>query len=289
MYTVAAFYHFCDLPEAAELQLALKQELRELGVLGTLLVAPEGINGTLAGSSENIDAMLALLGKATGLPRAVVKFSHSVARPFDKLKVRLKREIITFNQPQANPALRVGTYVAPQDWNALLADPEVLVLDTRNTYETRIGSFSGAVDPGIAQFSDFAAYVREQLDPARHRKVAMFCTGGVRCEKASSFMLQEGFSEVFHLQGGILKYLEEVPAAESRWQGECYVFDKRMAVGQGLATGSYSMCFSCGEPLSESDKENPLYEVGVSCARCHTTTSEADKRRFRERHRQFAG
>jgi UPF0176 protein len=168
-----------------------------------------------------------------------------------------------------------------------VADPEVLLLDTRNAYETRIGTFSGAIDPGITQFSNFATYVRKNLDPARHRKVAMFCTGGVRCEKASSFMLQEGFAEVYHLQGGILKYLEDMPAAESRWQGECYVFDKRMAVGHGLSTGNYSMCFSCGEPLSAADRESELYEVGVSCGFCHAATSIEDKARFRERQRQI--
>ena len=287
MYRIAAFYHFCDLPAAAELRLALKEALAPLDLCGSLLVAPEGVNGTLAGSVAGIDAMLTLLGERTGMPRAAVKFSEAEVKPFGKLKVRLKREIITFNQPQANPAKCVGTYVAPQDWNALLADPEVLLLDTRNTYETRIGTFAGAVDPGIEHFSDFAGYVREKLDPARHRKVAMFCTGGVRCEKASSFMLQEGFAEVYHLQGGILKYLEETPAEQSRWQGKCYVFDKRMAVGHGLTTGNYAMCFSCGEPLSEADRVSELYEQGVSCGFCHAATSDEDKARFSERQRQL--
>jgi UPF0176 protein len=287
MYTIAAFYHFCDLPAAAALRLALKEALSALDLCGSLLVAPEGINGTLAGSAENIDALLALLNRETGLPRDVVKFSEAGIKPFGRLKVRLKREIITFNQPQANPAKCVGTYVAPQDWNALVADPEVLLLDTRNRYETRIGTFAGAVDPGIEHFSDFATYVREKLDPTRHRKVAMFCTGGVRCEKASSFMLQEGFAEVFHLQGGILKYLEETPIEQSHWQGECYMFDKRMAVGHGLTTGNYAMCFSCGEPLNEADRANELYEQGVSCGFCHAATSDEDKTRFRERQRQI--
>ena len=193
------------------------------------MIAPEGINGTLAGAESAIDAMLDLLHGQFGLPRAEVKFSEAAGKPFHRLKIRLKREIITFRRPDADPSVQVGTYVAPQDWNALLADPDVLVVDTRNRYETRLGTFTGAQDPGLAQFSEFADYVRDTLDPARHPKVALFCTGGIRCEKASAFLLREGFAEVYHLKGGILKYLEEVPAEDSRWQGECYVFDQRMA------------------------------------------------------------
>ena len=287
-YTIAAFYRFTPIGDAEALRLELKQKLTLLDLCGTLLVAPEGINGTLAGTESAIEAMLEMLRGATGLPREEVKFSEAAEKPFNRLKIRLKREIITFHQPDANPSVQVGTRVAAKDWNALIVDPDVLLLDTRNRYETRLGSFEEAVDPGIEQFSDFAEFVRQNLDATRHQKVAMFCTGGIRCEKASSFMLQEGFSEVYHLKGGILKYLEEIPAPDSRWRGDCYVFDHRMAVGQGLSTGRYEMCFSCGEALTAADRSEPQFEEGVSCPLCYERTSQADKARFRMRHSQFA-
>ena len=287
-YTIAAFYRFTPIGDAEALRLELKQKLTLLDLCGTLLVAPEGINGTLAGTEGAIEAMLEMLRGATGLPREEVKFSEAAEKPFNRLKIRLKREIITFHQPDANPSVQVGTRVAAKDWNALIVDPDVLLLDTRNRYETRLGSFEEAVDPGIEQFSDFAEFVRQNLDATRHQKVAMFCTGGIRCEKASSFMLQEGFSEVYHLKGGILKYLEEIPAPDSRWRGDCYVFDHRMAVGQGLSTGRYEMCFSCGEALTAADQSEPQFEEGVSCPLCYEKTSPADKARFRMRHSQYA-
>lgn len=287
-YTIAAFYRFTPIGDAEALRLELKQKLTLLDLCGTLLVAPEGINGTLAGTEGAIEAMLEMLRGATGLPREEVKFSEAAEKPFNRLKIRLKREIITFHQPDADPSVQVGTRVAAKDWNALIVDPDVLLLDTRNRYETRLGSFEEAVDPGIEQFSDFADFVRQNLDATRHQKVAMFCTGGIRCEKASSFMLQEGFSEVYHLKGGILKYLEEIPAPDSRWRGDCYVFDHRMAVGQGLSTGRYEMCFSCGEALTAADRSEPQFEEGVSCPLCYERTSQADKARFRMRHSQFA-
>ncbi|WP_158742395.1 rhodanese-related sulfurtransferase [Acidisphaera sp. L21] len=285
-YTITAFYRFTPLSDAAASHRAFKQALAPLGLCGTLLIAPEGINGTIAGSPDAIEMMLSFLHEQTGLLRQEVKFSAAEVKPFNRLKVRLKREIITFNQPTANPARLPGTYVAPKEWNLLLDDPEVTVLDTRNLYETAIGRFTGASDPQIENFTEFAAYVRSKLDPAKNRKIAMYCTGGIRCEKASAFMRAEGFDEVYHLQGGILRYLEEMPESESRWQGDCYVFDKRMAVGHGLATGHYSMCFCCGYPLSTGDVTHPLYEAGVSCGHCHGETSAADKARFRERQRQ---
>ena len=287
-YMIATFYRFTPIADAEALRLALKHKLGVLDLCGTLLVAPEGINGTLAGVESAIEAMLEMLHVETGLPREEVKFSHSSEKPFHRLKIRLKREIITFHQPNADPSIQVGKHVAAQDWNALIADPDVLLLDTRNRYETRLGSFEEAVDPGIEQFSDFAEFVRQNLDADRHRKVAMFCTGGIRCEKASSFMLQEGFSEVYHLRGGILKYLEDIPAESSRWKGDCYVFDHRMAVGPGLSPGLYEMCFSCGEAISATDKSQPQFEEGVSCPLCYDSTTEADKARFRMRHSQFA-
>jgi UPF0176 protein len=216
-----------------------------------------------------------------------VKFSEAPEKPFQRLKLRLKREIITFQQDKANPHQMPGTYVAPRDWNNLIADPEITLVDTRNVYETMIGAFKGAADPGIERFTDFAGYVRSNLDPAKNKKIAMYCTGGIRCEKAAAFMRAEGFEEVYHLKGGILKYLEEVPAEESLWRGECYVFDRRVAVGQNLTTGRYAMCFSCGYALAEADREHPHFEEGVSCAHCHTRTSDDDKARFRMRQQQL--
>lgn len=229
-YTIAAFYRFVSLADPA----ALREEfcaafgLEEL--CGTMLIASEGVNGTLAGSAEVIERLLAMLVEKVGLDRSEVKFSFAEERPFGRLKFKVKDEILAFRRAVVDPT-QAGSYVAPREWNALIAEPDVLVLDTRNGYETEIGTFAGAIDPGIETFSEFATYVRERLDPAKHRKVAMFCTGGIRCEKASAFMLQEGFGEVYHLQGGILKYLEEVPKEESTWQGECFVFDRRRSVG----------------------------------------------------------
>ena len=286
-YTVAALYRFTPVADPAALKAAQQPAVQSHGLCGSLLIAPEGINGTLAGSAQAVDAMLDLLALHCGLPREDVKFSDAPAKPFNRLKVRLKREIITFGQPQADPAALSGTYVEPQDWNALLADPELVLLDTRNDYEVAVGTFQGAHDPAIGKFTGFADYVRATLDPAKHKKVAMFCTGGIRCEKASAFMRAEGFETVYHLRGGILKYLETVPASESRWQGDCYVFDRRVAVGHGLATGGYKMCFCCGRPLDTAALSHPHYEPGVSCAACHAATDDAAKSRFRMRQSQL--
>jgi len=229
-YTIAAFYRFVALPDRAALRDELRAAFSAEDLCGTMLIADEGVNGTLAGSAETIDRLLTMLAAKVGLDRADVKFSSSEEKPFGRLKFLLKCEIIAFRKAAVDPT-HAGHYVQPQEWNALIADPDVLLLDTRNQYETDLGTFAGATDPGIETFSDFVTYVRENLDPAKHRKVAMFCTGGIRCEKASAFMLQEGFSEVHHLKGGILKYLEDVPEAASKWQGECFVFDRRTAVG----------------------------------------------------------
>jgi UPF0176 protein len=229
MYTVAAYYRFLAVADPRALREELHASFATTDLLGTTLIAPEGINGTMAGTAETIDRLLGLLGERTGLERAEVKFSTTEAQPFRRLKFKLKREIITFRDAVVDPT-RPGRYVEPREWNALLADPEVLVLDTRNSYESEMGTFAGAVAPPLATFSDFAGYVREKLDPEKHRKVAMFCTGGIRCEKASAFMLQEGFPEVYHLKGGILRYLEEVPVEASRWHGACYIFDERVSV-----------------------------------------------------------
>lgn len=229
-YTVAALYRFFPLAEPAVLAAELRAMFAGSDLLGTLLIAPEGINGTLAASAETIERLVAVLEEKAGLDRAEVKYSWAEEKPFLRLKFKVKKEIITFRQAKVDPS-RPGTYVQPEDWNELIAQEDVLLLDTRNSYETEIGTFAGAVLPETANFSDFATYVREKLDPAKHRKVAMFCTGGIRCEKASAFMLQEGFAEVYHLRGGILKYLEQVPEEQSKWQGECYIFDQRVSVG----------------------------------------------------------
>jgi UPF0176 protein len=286
-YTIAALYLFTPIADPAELKQKFLQELSPLQLCGTLLIAPEGINGTLAGSELTIRELLIYLNNNTGLSQKDVKFSFSEEKPFNRFKIRLKREIVTFNQPHVNPNLRVGTYIEPDQWNTLIDDPDVTVIDTRNKYETLIGTFKNAIDPKIDSFTEFSDYVRENLDPKKHKKIAMFCTGGIRCEKASSFMLTEGFESVFHLKGGILKYLEEIPKENSRWQGDCYVFDRRMAVGHGLTTGHYSMCYCCGYPLSDKDKTHNLYEEGVSCAHCYEKTSFENKSNYRMRHNQL--
>jgi UPF0176 protein len=286
-YTIAALYLFIPVADPAELKQKFLQELSPLQLCGTLLIAPEGINGTLAGSELAIQELLICLNNNTGLSQKDVKFSYSEEKPFNKFKIRLKREIVTFNQPHVNPNLRVGTYIEPDQWNTLIEDPDVTVIDTRNKYETLIGTFKNAIDPKIDSFTEFSDYVRKNLDPKKHKKIAMFCTGGIRCEKASSFMLTEGFESVFHLKGGILKYLEEIPKEQSRWQGDCYVFDRRMAVGHGLTTGHYSMCYCCGYPLSDKDKTHNLYEEGVSCAHCYEKTSFENKSNYRMRHKQL--
>ena len=286
-YTIATLYLFIPIANPAELKQKFLQELSPLQLCGTLLIAPEGINGTLAGSELAIQELLICLNNNTGLSQKDVKFSYSAEKPFNRFKIRLKREIVTFNQPHVNPNLRVGTYIEPDQWNTLIEDPDVTVIDTRNKYETLIGTFKNAIDPKIDSFTEFSDYVRENLDPKKHKKIAMFCTGGIRCEKASSFMLAEGFESVFHLKGGILKYLEEIPKEQSRWQGDCYVFDRRMAVGHGLTTGHYSMCYCCGYPLSDKDKTHNLYEEGVSCAHCYEKTSFENKSNYRMRHKQL--
>jgi UPF0176 protein len=286
-YQIAALYRFATLENLSDLKDDLGAKFSALNLCGTLLLAPEGINGTLAGTESSIHQMVVILGEYFGLPPEDVKFSTSLQKPFNRLKIRLKNEIITFKQTDADPSKHIGTYVDADRWNELLSDPDVLVLDTRNRYETMIGSFAGALDPQIDTFTEFADYVRSHLDPANHKKIAIYCTGGIRCEKASSFMLSQGFSEVFHLKGGILKYLEKVDAAQSRWNGECYVFDRRVAVGHALSTGRYCMCFTCGAPLTAADTQHPDYEEGVSCAHCSGTISDSDKERFRMRQAQI--
>jgi UPF0176 protein len=252
MIVVAAFYQFVPLPDCAEWQVSLLEHCTAQGIKGTILLATEGINGTIAGSRQAIDAILSLLRADPRLADLQHKESLAATMPFDRLKVRLKPEIVTFGQP-VDPTVQVGTYVDPQDWNALMADPDVIVIDTRNDFEVSIGSFKGAENPKTQSFREFPEFVRDRLDPKQHSKIALFCTGGIRCEKASSFLLAQGFSQVYHLKGGILNYLEQVPVAESLWQGECFVFDQRVAVQHGLELGTHQLCFSCGNPIAIAD------------------------------------
>ena len=285
--TVATFYRFVTLDDLPALKAELAALCADTGTRGTILIAPEGINGTLAGPQDGVATMVAHLDRRCGIGRGELKFSAAEDWPFARTKVRIRPEIITMRAPEADPSRRVGTYVAPSDWNALIDDPEVLVLDTRNRYETKVGGFAGAVDPAIDSFTDFKTYVETALDPAEHRKVAMFCTGGIRCEKASAYMLSKGFESVFHLKGGILQYLEDVPQEDSRWEGDCYVFDGRVAVGHGLARTDWTACYGCGQPLSPEERADPAFEEGVSCAHCIDRLTEEKAASLRERQRQI--
>ena len=284
---VAAFYRFTPFPDFAAMRPPLLALCEDQRAKGTILLAPEGINGTIAGTPVAIDAVLAHIRALPGCTDLEVKIATAPATPFHRMKVRLKREIVTMGAPGLDPTA-VGDYVAPADWNALIDDPETLLIDTRNDYEVRVGTFAGAVDPATASFGDFPAWFRAHRDDllAGKRRIAMFCTGGIRCEKATAFLKAEGVDEVFHLQGGILKYLEEVPAAESVWQGECFVFDERVAVGHGLAPGTHALCRACRMPVSDADRASALYKEGVSCPRCHATRGDEDRERYAERHRQ---
>ena len=285
---VAALYKFVALPDYQALREPLLNTCSEQGIRGTLLLAAEGINGTVAGSREGIDAVLAHLRNDPRLADLEHKESLHDDPPFLRMKVKLKKEIVTLGVPGIDPNRRVGTYVSPDDWNALIADPDITLVDTRNDYECAIGTFEGAVDPRIGSFRDFPGWAKEHLDPTRDRKVAMFCTGGIRCEKASAYLLEQGFEEVYHLRGGILKYLEEVPADDSSWEGECFVFDDRVAVDHGLRRGSYDQCHACRHPITEDDKASPQFEKGVSCPHCHDRVSAERRARFAERQRQVA-
>ena len=290
--TVAALYRFARFADPAALRGPLAGLCKAQGVKGTLLLAREGINGTIAGSADGIAAVLAQIRALPDCAALDVKLATAAEQPFHRMKVRLKREIVTMGQPQIDPLQGTGHYVAPADWNALIADPGTVVIDTRNDYEVAIGTFSGAIDPQTAAFSDFPAWFRRErerlLGQGQTPKVAMFCTGGIRCEKSTAFLKAEGIEQVYHLQGGILNYLEQVPAPQSLWQGECFVFDERVSVGHGQVPGDYQLCRACRRPLSEADRQSPLYEEGASCAACYPARSEDQRARYRERHRQEA-
>lgn len=285
-FLIAALYHFTPLPDFRELREAFRTRCRDLDLKGTLLVAEEGVNGTLAGGEKELRAFLAYLREDPRFKELIHKESWAEDLPFVRLKVRLKKEIVTIGIPEVDPNKEVGTYVKPRDWNGLISQPDVLLIDTRNVYETDMGSFKGAVDPETESFRDFPEWVKQNPELKPDTRVAMFCTGGIRCEKASSYMLGQGFKEVYHLEGGILKYLEEVPEEESMWQGECYVFDHRVSVDHQLQPGRYEACMACGFPVQESDKESAHYIEGVACPRCFDKTTEESKARFAERQRQ---
>jgi UPF0176 protein len=283
---VAALYKFISLPDFAEMQEPLLSFCQEQGIKGTILLAQEGINGTIAGSRQAIDAVLNFLRSDSRFTDLEHKESYTETPPFERMKVRLKQEIVTLGIPEIDPNEKVGIYVSPQEWNDLISNPEVTVIDTRNDYEVSMGTFKRAENPQTQTFREFPEYVNEQLDPSKHKQVALFCTGGIRCEKASSYLLSQGFEKVYHLKGGILKYLEEIPAEESLWEGECFVFDERIAVRHGLEEGSYELCFCCGHPIAEEDKTSPKYEEGISCPHCFDNLTEDKRKRQQQKWKQ---
>ena len=288
MFTVAALYHFTRFDDPDALRAPLRELCEEKVVRGSLLIAAEGINGTIAGPRAGIDAVLAHIRALPGCADLEWKESTAAEAPFARMKVRLKKEIVTMGVPGVDPKAKVGHYVRPEDWNALISAPDVAVIDTRNDYEIAIGTFEGAVDPETTTFREFPAWWEQNKDRFHNKRIAMFCTGGIRCEKSTNYLLSQGVKDVFHLKGGILKYLEDVPEEDSSWQGECFVFDGRVSVGHGLQEGPYELCYACRRPILEADKENPAYEHGVSCHNCIDETDEKTKAGNRERQKQVA-
>ncbi|MCC2096351.1 MAG: rhodanese-related sulfurtransferase [Hyphomicrobiales bacterium] len=288
---VAAFYKFVALDDIENIKPKLEELCANAGIVGTILLAREGVNGTVSGSYEGIRALMAWFAAHNRIAGVPAKFSFAERPAFYRMKVRLKKEIVTMGEPDVDPNGAVGAYVRPQDWNALISDPETLVIDTRNDYEVAIGTFDRAVNPHTKSFREFPAWVKENLDNlpehVRPKKIAMFCTGGIRCEKSTSYLVSRGYDSVYHLDGGILKYLETIPPEESAWKGECFVFDQRVSVRHGLEPGDYDMCHACRMPLTEEEKHSPHYEAGVSCPKCFGTHDEDQLGRFRERQKQI--
>ena len=285
-YKIAAFYRFTPLKNIPDLRRDVTDFAKTLEAMyGTILLAPEGINATIGAKPADLDAMIDFLDEKFGIRKGELKYSTGTVTPFNRFKVRPKKEIITMRRPEADPNIRVGRYVEAQEWNTLINDPEVTLIDTRNIYETEVGIFRGAIDPGLNTFSEFPAWVEKNLDPEKHRKIAMFCTGGIRCEKASSYMLAQGFENVYHLKGGILKYLETIPADQSQWDGACFVFDKRVSVV--LEEGRHTICHGCRSPLTLEDTNHEKYEEGVSCARCADSLTPERAGALRARHKHF--
>ena len=285
-YIVCAMYKFVALEDFEAMRQPLHDTMVANGIKGTLLLASEGINGTISGPREGIDALLAYLNSDPRINPISCKESLHEEQPFYRTKVKLKKEIVTMGVEGIDPRQTVGTYVKPKDWNALISDPDVLVIDTRNGYEIEIGTFKNAVDPKTETFREFPDYVKREMDPGKHKKVAMFCTGGIRCEKSTAYLKEQGFDEVYHLEGGILQYLEDVPKEESLWQGDCFVFDNRVAVDHDLQKSRYDQCYACRLPITEEDKQSEKYESGVSCPHCYGTHSDEQIARFREREKQ---
>ena len=283
---VATFYKFVQLADCNNFQQPLLEVCQQHEIKGTILLATEGINGTIAGSREDINAVLVWLRADSRLADLEAKESLAESPPFKRMKVKIKKEIVSLGLPEVNPSEQVGIYVEPSNWNQIISDPEITVIDTRNQYEVDIGTFQGSINPQTESFREFTDYAAKHLNPHKQQKVAMFCTGGIRCEKASSYLLSQGFEEVYHLKGGILKYIEEIPAEESLWQGECFVFDERVTVKHGLAPGSYNLCYACGHPISPSDLASPYYEENVSCPHCYERLTPEKKARQREKQRQ---
>ena len=284
---VAALYKFTPFAEFEQYREPILNTMLEHGVKGTLLIAHEGINGTISGTRAGIDAVLNYLRSIEAIGEFVFKESYTDSQPFYRTKVKLKKEIVTMGVEGIDPLQSVGRYVKPHEWNALISDPDVVLIDTRNDYEVQIGTFENAINPETETFREFPEYVAKTLDPSKHKKVAMFCTGGIRCEKSTAYMRQQGFEEVYHLEGGILKYLEEVPAEESMWKGDCFVFDNRVAVNHNLEKSDYDQCYACRMPITKADQESPAYVKGESCPHCIDKATEEQKARFRERERQM--
>ena len=284
---VTALYHFVRLENFQALRQPLLDVMLANEVKGTLLLANEGINGTIAGSRTGIDAVLNWIRQDQRLAGVDSKESYTDEMPFYRSKVKLKKEIVTMGIEGIDPKEVVGTYVDPKDWNALISDPDVVLVDTRNDYEYNIGSFKNAINPNTETFREFPEYVKQNLNPGKHKKVAMFCTGGIRCEKSTAYLKEQGFDEVYHLKGGILKYLENVPKEDTLWQGECFVFDNRVAVNHDLEKGQYDQCYACRYPITEADKLSPHYEQGVSCHHCYDQTTAEQRAQFAEREKQM--
>lgn len=287
MYVIAALYHFTRFDDPAALKPDLLELCKEGGVMGTLLLAREGVNGTIAGPRTGIDAVLTHLRGLPGCADLEWKEATSDRAPFGKMKVRIKREIVTMGQPDVDPRAKVGHYVASEDWNELISQPDVALIDTRNDYEVAIGTFEGAIDPKTESFGEFPEWWEKNKDRFHNKRIAMFCTGGIRCEKSTNYLIGQGVEDVYHLKGGILQYLEDVPQSDSTWNGECFVFDNRVSVGHGLKEGPHFLCHGCRQPILPEDTNRPEYEKGVSCHKCFEKTTDFDKSRFRERQKQI--
>ena len=287
MITVAALYKFAKLADLSQMKSALEDACQTHGIHGTLLIAHEGINGTIAGSRDGIDGILRVIRSYAGLHDLEHKESFAETQPFYRMKVRIKKEIVTIGIADVDPTDVVGTYLAPAEWDKVIADPDTIVIDTRNDYEVKIGTFKNAINPDTDTFREFPDYVQKNFDPGKDKKIAMFCTGGIRCEKASAYMKKLGFENVYHLKGGILKYLEETPPEKSMWEGECFVFDQRVSVGHGLALGTHILCPSCRHPVSADETKSPHYEEGVACPHCFDTITPEKRAAAAERQKQM--